>query len=107
MEGNDGKKRKRGRPAGEITRKRNCRVSLSDDEFDRVDRLGEVIGKTKADIFREAYKIYENLELSKLPSYVADRVRGGEKYDDYVDYDEEIDEDFEDEDEIEDNFDWN
>ena len=58
-------KKKRGRPAGEVRRGRNCRVALSDTEFDDIDNLSKVTGKTKADIFREALKIYKNLELVK------------------------------------------
>lgn len=70
-------KRKRGRPAGSIARGRNYRLSFSEDEYNRVDNLSKLTGRTKAEIFREAFKIYENLELSKLP------------YEFYEDFDEE------------------
>ena len=60
-------KRKRGRPAGDIIRNRNCRVSLSNDEFEHIDSLVRITGKTKSDIFREAFKMYENYQRSILP----------------------------------------
>lgn len=59
-------KRKRGRPGGEIIRNKNYRLSFSDDEYDRAENLCRLTGKTKAQIFREAFRIYENLELTKI-----------------------------------------
>ena len=60
-------KRKRGRPGGDVIRTKNYRLSFSDDEYDRAENLSRLTGKTKAQIFREAFRIYENLELAKIP----------------------------------------
>lgn len=77
-------KRKRGRPAGNVLRRKQYRLTFSDDEFDRVESLSKITGKTKADIFREAFKFYENFELMKLPDKTED-FDEEEFYDDFDD----------------------
>lgn len=78
-------KRRRGRPGGDISRDRAYRVTLSEDEFGRLGRLSRITGKTKADIFREAYGLYEKVEMSKRPVRTRD-------VDDYVpDFDDHED----------------
>lgn len=79
-------KKKRGRPAGNISRQKQYRITFSNDESDDVDYLCKITGKTKADIFREAIKIYKNLEMAKQPDEDE-----GEFYDEYDDFDEDYD----------------
>lgn len=79
--------KKRGRPCGEISRKRNCRVALSDEEFDSVERLSRITGKTKADIFREAVQLLAKVEMSKRPlmNTYSDDLEVLDDYDDVYD----------------------
>lgn len=86
-------KRKRGRPCVGVSRKRGYRVTLSDEEFDSIGRLSRITGKTKADIFREAYTLYEKVELAKRSGAgISDGDDG--VYDDfYEDWDDSEDED--------------
>ena len=72
-------KRKRGRPKKDSS---NCipyRLRMSDDMKSRLDNLSRITGKTRADIFREAFNIYENLQKTKLPD------------DDFEDFDGDFD----------------
>lgn len=66
--------KRRGRPKKGSS---NCipyRLRMSDDMKNRLDNLSRITGKTRADIFREAFNIYENLQKTKLPD---------EDFDDY------------------------
>ena len=85
----DNLKRKRGRPRINRTPKRPYRLMIDDDMYDRLGNLSKTIDKSMADIFREAFNMYENLKLTQLSN---------NHYDDFYDdfYDE--DDDFEDED---------
>lgn len=87
-------KRKRGRPGGEVVRGKRCQIPLSVEEFETVDYLAKRIGKTKADIFREAFKMYNNyMMVAKPPDIEEDDV-----YEDYEYYEEyESEDDFDEE----------
>lgn len=45
---------KRGRPKTKGTRRKEVRVRLTDEEFDRLTRYAERSGRTKSDILRSA-----------------------------------------------------
>lgn len=79
-------KRKRGRPAGSISRQKQYRLTFSDEESDDVDYLCRITGKTKADIFREAIKMYKNLQVARLPDELEEET--------FYDEDDYFDEDF-------------
>ena len=80
-------KRKRGRPREEGSMQNQYRLRMDDNMSRRLDDLSRDIGKSKADIFREAFRMYENYERSKLPDPV--------DYGEIVEYfDEDFDEDY-------------
>ena len=60
-------KRKRGRPKKDDSNRKQYRLRMSDDMIVRLKNLSQMTGKSRADIFREAFNIYENLQKSKLP----------------------------------------
>lgn len=79
-------KKRRGRPRENDALRSQYRLRMSDDMAERLDNLTRITGKSRADIFREAFNIYENLEKTKHGD--AD-----------LDVEELYDEDFEDDDE--------
>lgn len=79
-------KKRRGRPEKDGALRSQYRLRMSDDMVERLDNLTRITGKSRADIFREAFNIYENLEKTK-------------REDADLDIEEVYDEDFEDDDE--------
>lgn len=63
---NEFRKRKRGRPRNSNSNYVQYRLRMSGDMKERLDGLSRMTGKSRADIFREAFNIYENLEKMKL-----------------------------------------
>lgn len=57
--------KRRGRPKVEGSMHVQYRLMMSDDMAGRLENLSQVTGKSRADIFREAFNIYENLEKMK------------------------------------------
>ena len=57
--------KRRGRPKEEGSNRNQYRLRMSDDMANRLDNLSQMTGKSRADIFREAFNIYENLEKMK------------------------------------------
>ena len=80
-------KRKRGRPKEGDSNRKQYRLRMSEDMTVRLNNLSQMTGKSRADIFREAFNIYENLEKMKLDDSNSDEY--------YDDFDEDFDEDFE------------
>lgn len=80
-------KRKRGRPKENYSNRKQYRLRMSEDMAVRLNNLSQMTGKSRADIFREAFNIYENLEKMKLDDSNSDEY--------YDDFDEDFDEDFE------------
>ena len=74
-------KRKRGRPKKDGSNRNQYRLRMSDNMADRLDNLSRITGKSRADIFREAFNIYENLEKMKL--------EGDGEFEYYDDFDED------------------
>lgn len=74
-------KRKRGRPKKDGSNCNQYRLRMSDDMAMRLNNLSQMTGKSRADIFREAFNIYENLEKIKLDD--------GDSDDYYDDFDED------------------
>ena len=58
-------KKRRGRPREKGSMHTQYRLMMSDDMARRLDNLSQMTGKSRADIFREAFNIYENLEKTK------------------------------------------
>ena len=54
-----------GRPKKDGSNCNQYRLRMSEDMADRLENLSQVTGKSRADIFREAFNIYENLEKMK------------------------------------------
>lgn len=52
---------KRGRPVSDESRKGQYRLRMNDEESDMLDDLSAKTGKDKADVIREALRIYSNL----------------------------------------------
>lgn len=76
------KKRKRGRPVGKEGGKRGVfHMRMSDDMNERLASLEELTGLSKADIFREAFNIYENYKKVQLS-----RDEDDEDYEEYDEY---------------------
>lgn len=75
-------KRKRGRPKEQGSMHNQYRLMMSDDMTVRLDNLSQMMGKSRADIFREAFNMYENLQKTKLPD------------EDFEDFDYENEDDF-------------
>lgn len=87
-------KRKRGRPkTGGDVRKRQYRIVMTDDEFDRFGRLSRVSGKSKADFLRDAMEVAMKRVEDEMSAKFAYLNRDSD--DDYG-YFEEYEEDFED-----------
>ena len=61
----DYRRKRRGRPKENSSLKKQYRLRMSDEFADRLENLSKMTGKTKVDIFREAFNIYENLELAR------------------------------------------
>lgn len=57
--------KRRGRPTVEGSMHVQYRLMMSDDMAGRLENLSQITGKSRADIFREAFNIYENLEKMK------------------------------------------
>lgn len=53
-------KKKRGRPAKNISRNKDYKFRMTEDEFDRLLSLSEKTGRSRADIMRDALLLYEN-----------------------------------------------
>ena len=77
-------KRKRGRPKKDDSNRKQYRLRMSDDMIIRLNNLSQMTGKSRADIFREAFNIYENLQKSKLPDEDFE-----DKFDEFDDEDED------------------
>lgn len=82
----ESEKRKRGRPKERGSMHNQYRLRMSDDMTARLDNLCQMMSKSRADIFREAFNIYENLQKSKLP----DR----DFEDEFDEFDDEDEDDF-------------
>lgn len=72
--------RKRGRPCVPGSMHNQYRLMMTDDMTARLGELSRLTGKSKANIFREAFNMYENLERSRLPDVEYD-----DFYDDFED----------------------
>lgn len=57
--------KRRGRPKKDGSNCNQYRLRMSEDMADRLNNLSQMTGKSRADIFREAFNIYENLEKMK------------------------------------------
>lgn len=92
----DVEKRKRGRPkTGGDIRKRQYRIVMTDDEFDRFGRLSRVSGKSKADFLRDAMEVAMKRVEDEMAAKFAHLNRGDdEDYGYFEEYEEEFDDDF-------------
>ena len=90
----DYRRKRRGRPLKEGSLKKPYRLMMSDDMDTRLNNLSKMTGKSKADIFREAFNIYENLELARSGGGDMDVYEEEYGYE-FDEYDEDFTEDFE------------
>jgi hypothetical protein len=77
-------RRGRGRPAGNVARKKQYRLRMDDDMNDRLDNLCMRTGMSRADIFREGFNLIEKLKLAQLPDEDENEFDGyyGDDFDD-------------------------
>lgn len=52
--------KKRGRPKLDVSKEKSYNLRMSSDEFDNLDYLSKLSGKSKADFIREAIRMYGN-----------------------------------------------
>ena len=83
-------KKRRGRPEKDGALRSQYRLRMSDDMVERLDNLTRITGKSRADIFREAFNIYENMEKVKRDNDSEDMY-----FDEFDDFDDDFDDDFE------------
>lgn len=76
--------RGRGRPREDGAMRGDVHVRLDQDMMARLDRLTQMTGMSRADIFREAFDGYEKLKTFQLSSD-DDTGDSYEYYDDFVD----------------------
>lgn len=82
--------KRRGRPKEEGSNRNQYRLRMSDNMVKRLNNLSQMTGKSRADIFREAFNIYENMEKVKRDNDSEDMY-----FDEFDDFDDDVDDDFE------------
>ena len=61
-------KKKRGRPVGENSKNRHLHVRLDRHEDERLNYICKMTGLSRSEVFKEAFKSYENLKRFQLGS---------------------------------------
>lgn len=88
-------KRKRGRPCKNVSKIRQYKIRMTEDEFEELARLSRITGKSKADIIRDGINHVKtdikNDRAAKFPNIF------GRTEDDEYGYYEEYDDEFYDE----------
>lgn len=81
--------KKRGRPAGSNSRKKQFRLLMTEEEFKNLDRLSRLSGKSKADVVREGLGYVDSISSVRYES----RKDSAEEFD--MNFDGYFDDDFE------------
>lgn len=74
-------KRRRGRPVTEKALNDQYRLRMSNDMSRRLNDLTQITGMSKADIFREAFDMYEKIKL-----FQHSNDDSTDEYEEYFDY---------------------
>lgn len=89
-------KRKRGRPkTGRVVRNKQYRLMMTDEEFDELDKLSRIVGKSKADLIRESLGITrKQIEAERAEKFAYLSRSSDDEYACFDEYEEKFDDDF-------------
>lgn len=89
-------KRKRGRPkTGEVVRNKQYRLMMTDGEFNELDKLSRIVGKSKADLIRESLEITrKQIETERAEKFAYLSRGSDDEYSCFDEYEAEFDDDF-------------